>query len=84
MTIPTRRANVKILPRASSVAYPFFIATPETIVPNALKTQNMGIVITLTIIGPTIGIAAISAPRPTKSSVNTLMTNAIKTITFLR
>ena len=83
MIIPIRRARVKILPRASSVAYPFLIASPETKVPIALKTQNTGIVTILIIIGPTIGTAAISALKPTKASVKTLIINALNTINFL-
>ena len=83
MIIPIRSARVKILPRASSVAYPFLIASPETSVPIALNIQNTGIVTIFIIIGPTIGIAAIKAPRPTKTSVNTLIIKAIKTRNFL-
>ena len=83
MIIPIRSARVKILPRVSSVAYPFLIARPETKVPMALKTQNMGIVTILIIIGPTIGTAAIIALNPTKASVKTLIINALKTIIFL-
>ena len=37
----------------------------------------------LIIIGPTIGIAAINTPSPTKTSVKTLITKAQKTIIFL-
>ena len=83
MIIPIRRARVKILPRASSVAYPFLIASPETKVPIALKIQNTGIVTILIIIGPTIGTAATSALKPTKASVKTLIINALNTINFL-
>ena len=43
MIIPMRSARVIIRPLASSVAYPFFIARPETNVPRAFKIQNMGI-----------------------------------------
>ena len=59
MIIPIRRARVKILPFASSVAYPFLIASPDTNVPIALNTQKTGMVTIFIIIGPIIGIAAI-------------------------
>ena len=83
MIIPIRRARVKILPLASSVAYPFLIANPDTNVPIALKIQKTGMVTIFIIMGPTNGIDAISAPKPTKNSVKTLMIKAIKTINFL-
>ena len=83
MIIPIRRARVKILPFASSVAYPFLIASPDTNVPIALNTQKTGIVTIFIIIGPIIGIAAIKALSPTKTSVKTLITKAINTIIFL-
>ena len=83
MIIPIRRARVKILPFVSSVAYPFLIASPDTNVPMALNTQKIGMVTIFIIIGPIIGIAAIKALRPTKTSVKTLITKAINTITFL-
>ena len=82
MIIPTNRASVKIRPRAISVAYPFFIAIPDIRVPIALKTQNIGMVINFTIIGPIIGIAAINAPTPTNTSVKTLRINAVRMINF--
>ena len=83
MIIPIRRARVKILPFASSVAYPFLIASPDTNVPSALNTQKIGIVTIFIIIGPIIGIAATKAPRPTKISVKTLIAKAVNTTTFL-
>ena len=83
MIIPIRRARVKILPFASSVAYPFLIASPDTNVPIALNTQKTGMVTIFMIIGPIIGIAAIKALSPTKTSVKTLITKAINTIIFL-
>ena len=70
-------------PLASSVAYPFLIANPDTNVPNAFNTQNMGIEIIFIIIGPTTGIAAINIPIPAKISVKTPMINAANTISFL-
>ena len=83
MIIPIRRARVKTLPLASSVAYPFLIANPDTNVPIALNIQKTGMVIIFIIMGPINGIAAISALKPTKNSVKTLITKAIKTINFL-
>ena len=83
MITPIRRARVKILPFASSVAYPFLIASPETNVPIALNTQKTGMVTIFMIIGPIIGMAAIKALSPTKTSVKTLITKAINTIIFL-
>ena len=82
MIIPIRRARVKILPLANSVAYPFLIASPDTSVPMALNTQKTGMVTIFIIIGPTIGIAATKALRPTKTSVKTLITKAIKNYKF--
>ena len=79
MIIPIRRARVKILPLANSVAYPFLIASPDTSVPIALNIQKTGMVTIFIIIGPIIGIAAIKALSPTKTSVKTLITKAIKT-----
>ena len=83
MIIPIRSPRVTILPFANSVAYPFFIATPDTIVPRAFKTQNMGIETIFIIRGPTKGIAATKTPIPTKISVKMLTANAAKTIIFL-
>ena len=83
MVMPISKANVKILPLAISVAYPFFIAIPDMRVPIALKTQKTGIVTNFIIIGPTTGIVAINTPTPTNTSVNTLRINAAKTNNFL-
>ena len=83
MIIPIRRARVKILPFANSVAYPFLIASPDINVPIALNTQKTGMVTIFIIIGPTIGMAAIKTLRPTKASVKTPITKVINTINFL-
>ena len=83
MIIPIRRARVIIRPFANFVVYPFLIASPETRVPNAFNTQKIGIETTFTIKGPTIGIAAISALRPTKISVNIVKRNVVNTRSFL-
>ena len=83
MIIPIRIARVKTLPLAISRAYPFLIANTDTNVPIALKIQKTGMVTIFIIIGPINGIVAISALRPTKNSVKTLIVKAIKTINFL-
>lgn len=70
-------------PFASSVAYPFLIASPDTKVPRAFNIQNIGIDTILIIIGPMMGIAAIRMAIPAKISVKTPMMNAVKTINFL-
>ncbi len=83
MIIPIRSASVMMRPFASSVAYHFFIAIPDTNVPKAFKIQKIGIDTILIIIGPTTGIAATKMPIPAKISVNTPTINAVKTISFL-
>ena len=83
MIIPIRRARVTIRPFANFVVYPFLIASPETRVPRAFKIQKNGIDTTFTIKGPIIGIAAISALKPTNISVNIVNRNVMNTSIFL-
>ena len=81
--MPIRSARVIIRPLASSVAYPFFIAMPETRVPSAFNIQKTGTETIFIIIGPIRGIAATMTPRPAKISVKTPKINAVNTISFL-
>ena len=83
MIIPINSPRVTIRLLASSIAYPFLIATPEIIYPMAFKTQKTGMEMTLMIKGPINGTMAISAPNPAKIWVKILTTNVMNRITFL-